>query len=157
MKLNKGELEHIKNRVENIVKCTNGEIATKLNRLQKGTGLTNTKKYNLICEGKATILSEHELLGISKYAYNNCFEALLMCFKYPKTTTQVEKITYNDRIKNKTEELMQEVTLEGKRLIDKIVLGLVELESVPEELHKLGSMTSLARVFTTNDFIKKEI
>ncbi|MHA1739244.1 MAG: hypothetical protein ACTSWD_11710 [Candidatus Heimdallarchaeota archaeon] len=151
-KLNKTEMEHIRQRIDSIVKCTNGEIATRLNRIKKGTGLTVPRMYEIIKAGKATILSEHEILKTEKYSYTNMFEGVCKCFSYPETVTQKDKKEFNWRIEQKKEELMQEVTLEGKRLIDRIVLGLVELKYVPEELHKLGSMSSLARAFKSSDF-----
>lgn len=155
-KLNKLELDHIKNRIDTISKCTNGEIATILNRIKKGTGLTDSRKYKFIVDGTATVMEEHEIIRIDQYKRQNTFECLLSCYRYPETITQEEKRAFNSRVNNKMEELMQEVTLEGKRIIDEIILGLISAEEVPGELHKLGSMTSIARTFKSSDFLKKD-
>ena len=151
--LNKNEMEHVRRRVDEVVKCTNGEIATVLNRVKKGTGLTDQRKYRMIKNGEATLITEKELVDDRNlHRYDSLYDVIVKCFNYPETTTQADKREFNNRVENKKEELMQEVVLEGKRLIDRIVLGIIPLKDVPDELHMLGSMTAMARQFKTTDF-----
>lgn len=151
--LNKNEMEHVRSRVHEVVKCTNGEIATILNRLKKGTGLTDQRKYRMIKNGEAILISEKELVDERNlYPYKSFYDVIVRCFNYPETITQADKREFNLRIENKKEELMQEAVLEGKRLIDRIVLGITPLKDVPEELYRLGSMTAIARQYKITDF-----
>jgi uncharacterized protein YerC len=152
MGLNNNEMDHIKRRIDDVCKCTNGEIATIMNQFKVGTHLTKSKKYKLIKEGKAFVKTEHELVKIKKYSSDDYFDALIECFDYPETENQQDRREFNERVQRKAEELMQEVTLEGKRIIDNIVLGITELKDVPNELHRLGSMTSIARQYSPSHF-----
>ena len=143
--MNKTDREYFEQRVNGIVKCTNGTIATILNREKKGTGLTATKKYSLITKGQATPKTENEILKVSDSYKDTNFDTFLKCFDYPLTELQKQKIAFNKTIDQRTDELMQEVELEGKRLIDKAVLGLIEAKDIPNALHNLGEMANLAR------------
>jgi len=143
--MNKMDREYLERRVDGIVKCTNGTIATIFNKQKKGTGLTDNKKYKLIASGEAKVKELNEIVNKEKYYGDSQFKILLDCFDYPTTASQLEKIAFNKTIDNQAEELMQEVTLEGKRLIDKVVLGILPMNDVPDALHALGEMASLAR------------
>lgn len=144
--MNKTDREYFQQRVSNIVKCTNGNIATILNRKKKSTGLTDIRKHGMITSGKATPKSENELTKLDTNRYNSTgFDIFLTCFDYPATDTQKEKIAFNKTVDQKIEGLMQEVALEGKRLIDKAVLNLIDPSDIPDALHRLGEMANLAR------------
>ena len=56
--MNKTDRQYFQQRVENIVKCTNGTIATILNKQKKNTGLTTSRKYKKIGNGKVAVKNE---------------------------------------------------------------------------------------------------
>ena len=143
--MNKTDREYLQSRVNGIVKCTNGNIATILNREMKKTGLTDNAKFKMICNGKATIKEESSLVKVDVSYKQNGFDVVLKCFDYPLTETQKTKMAFNKTVQASIDELMQEVTLEGKRLIDQAVLNLIQPEDIPDALHKLGEMANLAR------------
>ena len=125
--MNKTDREYFQQRVDGVVKCTNGNIATILNKKMKATGLTDNKKYKLISSDKATLKSENELIKVNVNRYSaSAFDILMNCFNYPTTDSQKEKLAFNATIEARISEMMQEVTLEGKRLIDQAVLNLIE-------------------------------
>lgn len=143
--MNKTELTYIKNRISVVVKCTNGNIATKLNKSKKSTGLTDSRKYKMIADGKAMLKTEMQILELQSAYNGRVLDRLLMCYEYPTTEKQREKIAHNKIIENKIDSLMLEVELAGNRLLDNIVLGIIEASEVPNALHELGEMVNLAK------------
>ena len=59
--MNKTEIEYIKGRVNNVVKCTCGTISSKLNAQKQDEQLTTEEKVRLIRDGKATLVSDIQL------------------------------------------------------------------------------------------------
>jgi len=144
--MNKTDREYFENRVTNIVRCTNGNITDILNKTKQKIDLTNEVKFQFIVSKKASLKSEHDLIN-EKTGYNDTlFNIILCCFDYPETKTQQRQKLFNKTIDQRIEALMQEVTLEGKRLVDKAVLNLIELKNIPDALHKLSEMANIARV-----------
>jgi len=141
----KFEIEHLTKRINEVVKCTNGTISTRLNNQKKGTGLTDNRKLELIRSGRATLLSDHDLYERGTRYGDSCAETVIKCFEYPTTEAQKEKIKFNEIIDKKIEALHTEVELEGKRLLDKALLGIIEAADIPDELYKLGEMAQLAK------------
>ena len=142
--MKKTDIEYFEKRIEQTVKCTNGEISTRLNKYRLTTALSDAEKFELIKQGKA-VVKELDYLVRGKVYSEDRYAVLLDCFDYPsKTKKQIEADRYNDTIKNKEQDLHTEVQLEGKRLLDKMVLGVVTPEQVPDELKKLGEMVKLA-------------
>ena len=144
--MKKFEIDYLKQRVGEVVQCTNGSVSTRLNKLKKDTGLSNEVKYGLIKDGKGILKSTHELSTEDVGYHSSLFKALLKCYYYPTTPEQDERISFNQHIDNKTDEIHTEIALEGKRLVDRAVLGIVEAEAIPDELLKIGEMVSLAVV-----------
>ena len=142
--MKKTDIEYFEKRIELAVKCTNGEISTRLNKYKLTTTLSDAEKFELIKQGKA-VVKELDYLVRSNIYKESRYDALLDCFVYPsKTKKQIEAERYNDTIKNKEQDLHTEVQLEGKRLLDRMVLGTVTPEQVPDELKLLGEMVKLA-------------
>lgn len=142
--MKKTDIEYFEKWIEQAVKCTNGEISTRLNKYRLTTALSDAEKFELIKQGKA-IVKELDYLVNSRVYGESKYAVLLGCFDYPgKTKKQIEAERYNDTIKNKEQDLHTEVQLEGKRLLDRMVLGTVTPEQVPDELKLLGEMVKLA-------------
>jgi len=141
--MRKFEMDHLKGRVDSVVKCTNGSVSTKLNKLKKDTGITDETKYEMIKASAATVRSHYDLYKDSAYRTNTLLHYLLKCFDYPITKEQQKKIDFNIQITNRIDEIHHEIELEGKRLIDRAVLGIIEAAAIPDELLKLGEMVSL--------------
>ena len=142
--MKKTDIEYFEKRIEQTVKCTNGEISTRLNKYRSSTALSDVEKFELIKQGKAVAKDLAYLVHTKVYS-DSRYAVLLDCFDYPsKTKKQIEAERYNDTIKNKEQDLHTEVQLEGKRLLDRMVLGMVTPEQVPDELKLLGDMVKLA-------------
>ena len=72
-------------------------------------------------------------------------DVIFECFNYPNTPKFGKEIAFNKKIDTKIEDLQQEVTLEGKRIVDQVVLGLLDKSAIPNTLHILGEMANLAK------------
>ncbi len=142
--MKKFELDHLKGRIDDVVKCTNGTVATKLNRLKKGTGITLDRQIALIRKGKGALKSDYELAKEHGYGTRTYGKRLVQCYDLPLTDSQEEKIAFNKCVDSRIDEIHTEIELEGKRLLDKAVLGIVAVQDLPDELLKLGNMSSLA-------------
>lgn len=152
--MNKIQLDYVKNRVSEVVKCTNGEIATSFNNLKKESAISLSEKLDQIRSNTAVLRPVTDLTKADNFHhYNNFHEVLLKCFEYKETFQQVKDRQYNERVETKKEDIMTEVTLAGKRLIDDIILGIVELDLIPEKLHELASVTVIARRYKERDFL----
>ena len=142
--MKKTDIEYFGKRIKQTVECTNGEISTRLNKYRSSTALSDAEKFEIIKQGKAVAKDLYYLVHTKVYSESR-YSTLLGCFDYPnKTKKQIEAERYNDTIKNKEQDLHTEVQLEGKRLLDKMVLGMVTPEQVPDELKLLGEMVKLA-------------
>jgi hypothetical protein len=141
----KFEIDHLKKRVTEVVQCTNGEVSTILNREKKGTGLTDQKKFELIKNGEATVKNLSDLYDLKTNYSEKLFKILLKCYEYPTTEKQKEKITFNKQIDNKIADIHLEIESEGKRLIDRAILKIIDIGQVPDELKTLNGMAQLAR------------
>ena len=142
--MKKYEIDHLTKRIGEVVLCTNGSISTKIDKRRKKTGLTDARKLSMIETGKAILRPLPELMDGRSGYHDPLHKGLLECFTYPLTDGQKEKIKFNDTLDDKVESLHTEVELEGKRLLDRAVLGIVSAEQIPDELHKLGEMVNLA-------------
>lgn len=141
--MKKFEIDHLTDRISQVVKCTNGSISTKLNKRLKHTGLTEARKLSMIESGRATLRPLTDLVTEDRY-HQNLHRSLLESFDYPTTDGQKEKIKFNKTLADKIDSLHTEVELEGKRLLDRAVLGIVEAKDIPDELYSLGEMVNLA-------------
>lgn len=142
--MNKTDRNYLESRVKEIVQCTNGTVASILNKLKKSEGLTNDEKFHMIVSGQASLKSESEIHNLESSYGRQHFKVLVDCFDYPLTDHQEACINHNKRIDSRIDEIMQEIELEGKRIIDRVVLGLLDNSDIPAELHRLGKMVSLA-------------
>ena len=142
--MRKFEIDHLKGRIEETVRCVNGKIATILEDRKKDDDLDNNVKLRLIRSGKAQLKSDHDLhaLGPTDYKEKHIY-AMLDCFEYPVTNDQQAIIDFNASIDAQKEEAMLEVELEGRRLLDKALLHIIEMKDFPNELHKLGEMAKI--------------
>ena len=143
--MNKTEIAFIRERVDKVVMCTCGTLATKTNKLQaKIRKYSMAEKIAMIRNGQAKLLTNQELeCGVSRGSYPDKNEALITCFTYPEHSGNKAAQKINEKHQNKLEELTQEVHLEGERLVDLIFLGLVEKKDIPTELNKLAKMSDL--------------
>lgn len=139
--MTKTEIDYIRGRVNNVVKCTNGVIATKQEKKKKSTGLSNGRKLAQIRSGKATLIDDFKIANID-VRWKEPLETLLKFYDYEITENQKEKIKHNERIDCATEDLQQSVELAGERLIDEVVLGLIDVSELPMRLEKLSRMSS---------------
>lgn len=142
--MRKFEIEHLKERVNQVTRCTNGTISTKLNARVKGTGLTDPRKLEMIKQSRAVLKEELHLSVTKIYGGRTYLQALFECYDFPVTEGQQEKIDYNKTLTDRIIELHDEVTMEGKRIIDDAILGIIETKEIPIRLQELGRMTSLA-------------
>lgn len=142
--MNKTNIEYFKNRIEKAVKCTNGEISTRLNKTKISTGLSTEVKLSMIRLGQATLKPDYELSNSDKCYGLSAVDVVCRSFVYPLTPRQEDAIRRNKCIDNKIEGLHTEVELEGSRLLDRMVLGVVTDEQVPDELKAIGDMVNLA-------------
>lgn len=142
--MKKFELDHLKERIAQVVGCTNGTISTRLNRKKKSTGITLTRQIAIIRKGEATLKTDYELAEEHPYGTRQWGERLVECYDIPLTDLQKEKIAFNLRIDSRVDEIHTEIELEGKRLLDKAILGIIAVEDLPDELLKLGNMSVLA-------------
>lgn len=142
--MRKFEIDHLKDRIEETVRCVNGKIATVLEGRKIDDDLDNNVKLNLIRSGIAKLKSDHDLhaLGATDYKEKHVY-AMLDCFEYPVTDDQQTIIDFNASIDARKDEAMLEVELEGKRLLDKALLNIIEMKDFPNELHKLGEMAKI--------------
>lgn len=143
--MNKTDREYFENRVDNVVRCTNGNITTILTKTKLSTEITKEEKYALIAAGKTTIIPYNDLVKISGGYNQTGVDIITQCFTFPLTAQQKEAQIFNKKIDTKIETLMQEVILEGKRLVDDMVFNISDTADIPARLHKLGEMANLAR------------
>ena len=143
--MKKTEIDYFRNRISEAVNCTNGDISTRLNKFIKKSSLTEPQKIQLIREGKATLRPDYELVNSRTYK-DSLAEALCKAYTFDHLTDDQKEAeeAYNKTVNNKKQDLHTEVELEGKRLLDRMVLGMVTPEQVPDELKRLGEMVSLA-------------
>ena len=143
--MKKLEMDFLRERIIEVVRCTNGQVSTNLQGVKKGTGITTARQIKLIREGKATLKSDYDLVqGTSSYSSRPLYEELVRCYDFPWTDTQKKKIAFNTTIDSRIKEIHTEIELEGKRLLDKAVLGILSVTEIPDALLDLGSMVSLA-------------
>ena len=142
--MNKTNIDYFKNRIAQAVKCTNGEISTRLNKTKISTGLSTEVRLSMIRLGQATLKPDYELNNSDKYYGRAAADVVCESFIYPLTPQQEGAIRHNKCIDSKIEELHTEVELEGARLLDRMVLGVVTDEQVPDELKAIGDMVNLA-------------
>lgn len=136
--MNKTEIAYIEKRVNQVVKCTNGRISTKISRKKKGTGLTDNAKLSQIRSGRATLKDDLEITAITSRWGG--IEGLLRYYNFEITPKQREKINHNNRLDQAEEEMHTTVELAGRALIDKVVLGVIDKRELPAELGKLSRM-----------------
>ncbi len=146
--MRKFEIDHLRTRILEVTRCTNGNVSTHLNKYKKGTGLTEAKKFKLIQDKKATLkplldLSNNVLKGYD----HRMSEAVLQCFEYPTTDSQQKKINFNNTIDARISEIHTEIELEGKRILDRAMLSIITADEIPDELYRLGEMVQLAMVW----------
>ena len=142
--MRKFEIEHLKTRVSQVVRCTNGEVATKLQKKLKGTGLTDKRKLEMIRNGKAVLKDDLTLSNTTTYSAKKYLFVLLDCYDFPLTEIQKEKIRFNEGVNSRMKELQTEVEMEGRRIIDEAILGIIEVKEIPKRLQELGRMSSIA-------------
>lgn len=136
--MNKTEIEYISARVSSVVKCTNGKISTRLEKKKKGTGLTDVAKIRQIRDGRATLRDDFEISRISRYL--DGAKGLFLYFDFAVTEKQTEKIKHNERVDRAIDEMHTSVELAGERLVDKVVLGIIDKTALPQELEELARM-----------------
>lgn len=129
--------------MKQVVRCVSKTIENKL-RLQKleEDFTTDDERLQFIIAGKAKIVSPAKLDLAAGYGATNR-KALLQCFSYPKNPKHEKAVLFNQKIKDKKNELLQEVELAGKQLVDSIFLGLTSKTEIPEALKTLGLMSDL--------------
>ena len=70
--MRKTDIDYSRGRIEEVVRCTNGEISTRMQRKKVKTHLSVSDKVSLIRRGKATLKIEEELWGQeSEYGREN--------------------------------------------------------------------------------------
>lgn len=142
--MNKTDIDYVKARVNQVVLCTCGTITTKINKQIVVAALTKEEKIRLIREGKATLLTNQELRdGVKAGSWPDKDVALITCFTYPESEAQKQAAVHNKSFLSKLDEITQEVHLEGARLVDSIVMGIIDKTKLPDALKTLGEMASL--------------
>lgn len=144
--MNKTTIEYVRNRVSEVVKCTNGAISTKMNKKKKGTGLTFAAKIRQIRSGKAELIGDIELGGYESGYHNSAEKELNRLFKFKTTDKQKEKIQYNKNIDTAIEEMHTTVELAGKALIDKVVLEIIPVKDMPAALEDLARTFEISKL-----------
>lgn len=142
--MKKFEIDHLKSRVSDTVKCTNGSISTKLEKQYSNDEISETEMAGFIRSGEATLKPSHLLHKESRFYRSTYWEILYDCFEYPLTPAQAQARADNDLIDKKIDELHTAVELAGAELIDRAILGIIKVGDFPKELHKLGEMALLA-------------
>jgi len=137
--MNKTTIDYVKARVNEVVQCTNGSISTRMNKKRKNTGLTLTRKIAQIRSGRAILKPDWEIGGIQS-SYKSGIEFLEEFYDFEITEGQKKKMDFNKRLEQAIEDMHTQVELEGKRLVDKAVLGIIEVKELPGELNKLANM-----------------
>jgi len=138
--MNKNAIEHTKDRVLEVVRCTNGTISSKLNKKMKKTmAYSMEEKYALIVKGKATLQPITDLMRETSYNTKK-FSAVLGAYTYPETAEQKKAREFNQKIADRIAEAHTEVDLAGKRLVDSIILGNISSKDVPAALVVLGEL-----------------
>ena len=94
----------------------------------------------MIAAGKATLKPLNTIIGDSCYHHTEKSDVIFQCFGIPITALQKQQIKYNERIEAQIDSLHHEVELEGKRLLDKVVLNLIDKSDLPGELEKISNM-----------------
>ena len=144
--MKKFEIEYMKQRINEVVRCTNGIVSTRLNKIKKDIEFTKQQKFDAVKDGTAELKDLHYLSTTATGYHEQLAEAVLQCFSYPLSDKQKSREVFNKRLDNKIEEIHTEIELEGKRLVDKAVLDIVAAVDIPDELLKLGELVSLAVV-----------
>jgi len=130
-------INYVKDRVESVVRCTNGKISTELSEKRKSYTLDVSEKLAQVRNKKAVLKKNEELFIDFDLGYGKCLNAL---FNFKRTKEQISAEIFNKTLESQEEERHTEVELAGKRLVDKTVLGIIELKYIPEELEKLARM-----------------
>jgi len=142
--VNKTEIEYIKGRVGEVVLCVNGDINTKLNKKKHKVWLNDAEKIKQIRKGEATLLPDVELAK-KKGGYDYGVEVLDKFFSYKTTPAQKKLKRENDRIQSKIDDLCLQVEAAGRKIVDRVVLGIIAKQDLPGELEQLGNMIKLAK------------
>lgn len=134
-------MNYTKQRVEEVVQCTNGKISTKLQAKKVREVLSYKEKRKQIRSGEAKLKSDDSLYELEDLGYKPGAETGMdKLFVFQKTKTQKKADIHNKTINNQIEERHTEVELAGKRLVDRASLGIILVESLPEELEELARM-----------------
>ena len=62
-------------------------------------------------------------------------------FVFAKTPEQKKAMAQNESLDRQIDERHTEVVLSGKRLLDLMCLGMIEVDALPDELEKLARMS----------------
>ena len=141
--ITKTATQYITGRVQEVVRCTNGKISTKIDEKEKHIQMTFHEKRTQVRTGKAKLRTDDYLYSEFDAGYNSrespekCLDEL---FVFQKTDAQKRAEKLSESLENQREERHIEVELAGKRLVDKCALGIVCLTDVPSELEKLARM-----------------
>jgi hypothetical protein len=143
--MRKFEIEHLTNRITQVIQCTKGTISTFINAKSKPIAYTQQERLELIRAGKGILKSNTELKdGNGSYA-SDSMAVLIRCYEFPETATQKANKAFNKRLVAKKDDIWAAIDTASKRLLDNAVLGLIPIESLPHELEKLNEMSELIK------------
>lgn len=126
--MNKTMINHIENRVQSVVQCICGNIATEINkkRLPEPDEYTEKEKYAFIKSGKAKVKHYKNIPS----GYNSFYSG----FSYP-VNPEVSKYEKQEALCDEEYDTRSLVVYqESKRLVDRAVLGLIEPKELVEAL-----------------------
>ena len=140
--MNKTEFERMTNRVEGIVRCTCGQIASDFNGRKTYVEYTDEQRMELILNGTASIKNRQELLETdSSYRSKSLYLTLIACYDFVDNAKILQAKADDKALDAQSEVAQNEVVLASKRLLDRISLNIIAKEDIPKALEDLSQMS----------------
>lgn len=144
----KFEIDHLKDRIRSTTRCVNGNIETICEEKTKSVELTVEQKFDMILKKTAKLKPVKQLESIeTEYRYEKLKSVLVQCYDYKLPKVLKENETFNKNLNEKKEELLKQVELAGKRIIDDVLFGIIKLEEVTDRIEELSSFSEIAKKF----------
>lgn len=138
--MNKTQIDRVYQRINENVRCTNGVIATSLNKKKKHIPYTQTEKVEMIHKGKAVLKSEKEIEAMGGFYGEKYIDLIVNFYTYPEGAVRTKYLKEDKKIETRKEEAWAEVEAAGKRLLDKVYLGLIDNSNIPAALEDIANM-----------------
>ena len=137
--MNKTEIEFIKDRVSQIKMCIVGHVETIVNNVLLPEEISNEELHKMLIDGSFTV-KEFDYYDDFWSSKRSGFPLLRELFEFEETEAMKKAKAFNVTVRNKRDEFVTEVELEANRIVDKVVLGIVEKIELPSLLSEFAKM-----------------